>query len=85
MIFLFYLNQQIFSQNFVTTLIVVTLICPFYVWKRNGKNIQILDVEIFLQKGKFVTTVYRKPTSSGVSTHFENFSTSIQKFGMIIP
>ena len=32
-----------------------------------------LDVEVSRQQGKFVTTVYRKPTFSGVYTHFDSF------------
>ena len=30
----------------------------------------LLDVEVSRQQGRFVTTVYRKPTFSGVYTHF---------------
>ena len=50
--------------------------------EKNGK-ISFLDVEISRENGKFVTTVYRKPTFSGVYTHFESFLTSTQKFGML--
>ena len=32
---------------------------------KNGK-FSFLDVEVSREKGKFVTTVYRKPTFSGV-------------------
>ena len=42
-----------------------------------------LDVEISGENGKVVTTVYRKPTFSGVYTHFESFLPSRQKFGML--
>ena len=50
--------------------------------EKNGK-MSFLDVEISRENGKFVTTVYRKPTFSGVYTHFESFLTSTQKFGML--
>ena len=40
--------------------------------EKNGK-LSFLDVEISREKGKFVTTIYRKPTFSGVYNHFENF------------
>ena len=40
--------------------------------EKNGK-LSFLDVEVSREKGKFVTTVYRKSTFSGVYTHFENF------------
>ena len=42
-----------------------------------------LDLEVSREKGKFVTTVYRKPTFSGVYTHFESFLPTIYKFGMV--
>ena len=41
-----------------------------------------LDIEISPENGKFVTTVYRKPTFSGVYTHFR-FLPSTQKFDML--
>ena len=40
--------------------------------EKNGK-LSFLDIEVSREKGKFVTTVYRKPTFSAVYTHFENF------------
>ena len=50
--------------------------------EKDGK-LFFLDVEVSRQEGHFVTTVYRKPTFSGVYTHFESFLPSIYKFGMI--
>ena len=32
-----------------------------------------LDVEVIREQGKFTTTVYRKPTFSGVYSNFESF------------
>ena len=38
----------------------------------------------FRQLGRFVTTVYRKPTISGVYTHFESFfSNGVQSWSDI--
>ena len=34
------------------------------------------------EKGKFVTTVDKKPTFSGVYNHFESFLPTVYKFGM---
>ena len=48
----------------------------------NGK-LSFLDVEVSRQQGKFVTTVYRKPTFSGVYTHFDSFLPPTYKVGMI--
>ena len=48
----------------------------------NGK-LSFLDVEVSRQQGKFVTTVYRKHTLSGVYTHFDSFLAEVYKLGMI--
>ena len=83
MVFLFYSNQLIISKNFITTLILITRICPFsFEEEKNGK-MSFLDVEISQENGKFVTTVYRKSTFSGVYTHFESFLPSTYKFDML--
>ena len=50
--------------------------------EKNG-NFSFVDIEVSQEKGKFVTTVYRKPTFSGVYTHFESFLPTIYKFGMV--
>ena len=43
----------------------------------------VLDEEISRENGKLVTTVYHKPISSGVYTHFESYLPSTRKFGML--
>ena len=50
--------------------------------EKNGK-LSFLDIEVSWEKGKIVTTVYRKPTFSVVYTHFESFLPTIYKFGMV--
>ena len=50
--------------------------------EKNGK-MSFLDVEVSRENGRFKTAVYRKPTFSGVYTHFECFLLSSNKFGMI--
>ena len=50
--------------------------------EKNGK-MPFLDVQISRGNGKIVTTVYHKPTFSGIYTHFESFLPSTQKFGML--
>ena len=42
-----------------------------------------LDVEVIREQGKFSTTIYRKPTFSGVYSNFESFLPSASKFGMV--
>ena len=46
-------------------------------------KLSFLDVEVSRQQGKFVTTVYRTPTFSGVYTHFDRFLPELYKVGMI--
>ena len=41
------------------------------------------DVNVFREQVKFVTSVYRKPISSGVYTHFVGFLPDNYKTGMI--
>ena len=48
----------------------------------NG-NLSFLNVEVSQQRGKFVTTGYRKLTFSGVYTHFDSFLPMVYKVGMI--
>ena len=50
--------------------------------EKNGKLL-IPGIGVSLQQGKFVTAVYRKPTLSGLFTHFESFSPMVYKFVMI--
>ena len=50
--------------------------------EKNGK-LPFLDVEVSREGNKFVTSVYRKPTFSGVYTHFDSFLPTTYKFGMI--
>ena len=40
--------------------------------EKNGQ-LSSLDVEVSRQQDKFVTTVYRKPTFSGVYSHLHSF------------
>ena len=47
----------------------------------NGKS-SFLDVEVSRQQGKFVTTVYRKPTCSGLYTQFDSLLAADYKVGM---
>ena len=42
-----------------------------------------LDVKIFREKGKFVTSVFRKETFSGVYTNYLSFITREYKFGLV--
>ena len=50
--------------------------------EKNGK-LSFLDVEVSRDGNTFVTSVYRKPTFSGVYTHFDSLLPSTYKIGMI--
>ena len=51
--------------------------------EEKDNKMSFLDIEISRENGKFVTAVYRKPTFSGVYTHYDSFLPSKYKFGMI--
>ena len=42
-----------------------------------------LNIEVIREQGKFTTTIYRKPTFSGVYSNFESFLPSVYKFRMV--
>ena len=42
-----------------------------------------LDIEVIPEQGKFTTTIYRKPTFSGLYSNLEIFLPSVYKFGMV--
>ena len=52
--------------------------------ERDGK-LSFLDVNVLREEGQFVTNVYRKPTFSGVYTHFESFFQQLISFAWFIP
>ena len=80
--FCFSLNKLITSQNFVIISILFIQTCLSPLNKKNG-NLLFLDIEVSREKGKFVRTLYEKPTFSGLYTHFESFLPTIYKFGML--
>ena len=50
--------------------------------EQNNK-ISFLDVNVICEQGKFVASVNRKSTFSGVYTHFDSFLSDIYKISMI--
>ena len=46
-------------------------------------KLSFLDVKVIREKGKLTTTIYQKPTISGVYSNFESFLPSVYKFGMV--
>ena len=46
-------------------------------------RMSFLDVNIIPEKDKFTTSVYRKPTFSGIYTHFDSFLPSSHKIGLL--
>ena len=46
-------------------------------------RMSFLDLSIIREKDKFITSVYRKPTFSGIYTHFDSFLLSSNKFGLL--
>ena len=50
--------------------------------KRENK-FSFVDVEVIRKQGKFTTTIYGKPTFSGIYSNLESFLPSVNKFGMV--
>ena len=44
---------------------------------KKENKLSFLDVEIIRKQEKFTTTIYRKPTFSGVYSNFESFLPSV--------
>ena len=55
----------------------------FTIESENQNRMSFLDVQISREDKTFTTSVYRKPTFSGVYTHFDSFLPSTYKFGTV--
>ena len=55
----------------------------FSLKKENNGRLSFLDINIFREKGNFVTNVYRNKTFSSVYTHFDSFLPETYKTGLI--
>ena len=55
----------------------------FTIESEKPNRMSFLDVEIIRKDKTFATSVCRKPTFSGVYTHFDSFLPSIYKFGNV--
>ena len=55
----------------------------FTIENEKDNRMYFLDVNIILEQGKFTTSVYRKPTFSGIYTHFDRFLPSSNKIGLL--
>ena len=53
-----------------------------YELEQNGR-LPFLDMMIDRNDGKIKTSVYRKPTFTGIYTHFDSFLPSIYKFDLL--
>ena len=55
----------------------------FTIETEQKNKISFLEVNLILEHGEFITSIYRKPTFSGVCTHFDIFLPDTYKIGMI--
>ena len=55
----------------------------FNLEQENIGSLSFLDVKVCLKNGKFVTSVYRKPTSTGLFTNYESLIPTYQKRGLL--
>ena len=51
--------------------------------KETNNKLSFLDFEISRDKNQFITSVYRKPTFSGVFSHFDSFIFRGYKFNLV--
>ena len=51
--------------------------------RKENDSLAFLDIKIFRDNGKFQTSVYRKPTFSGVLTNFESFLPISYKYNLV--
>ena len=51
--------------------------------KETNNKLSFLDIEISRDKNQFITSVYRKPTFSGVFSHFDSFFPRDYKFNLV--
>ena len=57
----------------------------FTIETEQNNKISFLDVNFLREQGKFITSIYQKPTFSGVYTHFDSFLPDTYQIGMIYP
>ena len=55
----------------------------FTIETEQENKISFLDVNVIREQGEFITSVYRKPTFSGVYTQFDSFLPDTYKIGMV--
>ena len=55
----------------------------FTIETEQNNKISLLDVNVICERDKFITSVYRKPTFSGIYTHFDSFLPDNYKTGRI--
>ena len=59
------------------------LTCHLQLNSKSRPECPFLDIAIIHENKTFTTSVYRKPTVSGVYTHFDSFLPSTYKFGAV--
>ena len=59
------------------------LIISFTIENKKDNRMSFLDVKIICEKDNFPTSVYRKPTFSGIYTHFDSFLPSSNKIDLV--
>ena len=83
MIHLFYVTQQNISNVFYSYLNSRHLNISLTIENEKDNRMSLLDVNIIREKENFTSSVYRKPTFSGIYTHFDSLLPSSNKIGLL--
>ena len=83
MIYLYFSNLSDHLKQFQGYLNSCHVNMSFTIETEQNSKTSFLDVNVICEQGKSITSVYRKPTFSGVYTHFDSFLTDTYKIGMI--
>ena len=81
--FSLFCNGREDGQSFLTLLNGLHPALQFTMEMENNGKLPFMDVKVFRGTQRFTTTVYRKPTFTGVYTRWDSFSPTDQKIALI--
>ena len=76
-------NSTEYLKRFCSYLNFCHLNISLTIENEKDNRMSFLDINIIRGKDKFTTSFYRKPTFSGICTHFDSFLPSSDKIGLL--